>query len=116
MNVNLNVVKFLRQYDSDPELRKKVADAEAAYPGSLEIREAVVEDVLIPIAEEMGLGFTLMDLYTYERKLKNERSKDVELTEAELAAEDEEYSYWLVDRGWANDESCFRDDAGKGID
>ena len=64
MNINLNVVKFLKQYDSDPELRRKVADAEAAYPGSLEIREAVVEDVLIPIAEEMGLGFTLMDLYT----------------------------------------------------
>ena len=56
MNINLNVVKFLKQYDSDPELRRKVADAEAAYPGSLEIREAVVEDVLIPIAEEMGLG------------------------------------------------------------
>ena len=59
MNINLNVVKFLKQYDSDPELRRKVADAEAAYPGSLEIREAVVEDVLIPIAEEMGLGFIL---------------------------------------------------------
>ncbi|MGM9575099.1 MAG: hypothetical protein ACI3VE_04255 [Oscillospiraceae bacterium] len=116
MNINLNVVKFLKQYDSDPELRKKVADAEAAYPGSLEIREAVVEDVLIPIAEEMGLGFTLMDLYTYERKLKNERSRDVELTEEELAAEDEEYTYWLVDKGWANDESCFREGSGKGID
>lgn len=67
MNVNLNVVKFLKQYDTDPELRKRVEDAEAAYPGSLEIRESVVEDVLIPIAEEMGLGFTLMDLYNYER-------------------------------------------------
>ena len=110
MNINLNVVKFLEQYDSDPELRKKVADAEAAYPGSLEIREAVVEDVLIPIAEEMGLGFTLMDLYTYERKLKNERSKNVELTEEELAAEDVEYTYWLVDKG------CFREDSCKGID
>ncbi len=116
MNVNLNVVKFMNMFEKDPELRKKFEEAEANYPGSLEIRESVVEDVLIPIAEEMGLGFTLMDLYTYERKLKNERSRDVALTEEELAAEDVEYSYFLVDRGWANDESCFRDDSGKGMD
>lgn len=116
MNINLNVVKFLQKYESDPELRARVEQAEMMYPGSLEIRESVVEDVLIPIAEEMGLGFTLMDLYTYERQLKNERSRDVELTEEELAAEDEEYTYWLVDKGWANDESCFRKDSCKGID
>lgn len=72
MNLNLNVIKFLQQYDSDPELRAKVEQAEMMYPGSLEIRESVVEDVLIPIAEEMGLGFTLMDLYNYERQLKRE--------------------------------------------
>ena len=91
MNINLNVVKFLQKYESDPELRARVEQAEMMYPGSLEIRESVVEDVLIPIAEEMGLGFTLMDLYTYERKLKNERSRDVELTEEELKADDDEF-------------------------
>ena len=116
MSLNLNVIKFLQQYDNDPELRARVEQAEMMYPGSLELRESVVEDVLIPIAEEMGLGFTLMDLYTYERQLKNERSRDVELTEEELAAEDAEYTYWLVDKGWANDESCFREDSCKGID
>ena len=58
MNLNLNVVKFLQQYDSDPELRERVEQAEMMYPGSLEIRECVVEDVLIPIAREMGLDFT----------------------------------------------------------
>ncbi len=68
------------------------------YPGSLEIRESVVEDVLIPIAEEMGLGFTLMDLYNYERQLKRERSRDVALTEEELKAADEEYHYWNENR------------------
>ena len=83
MNLNLNVIKFLQQYDNDPELRAKVEQAEMMYPGSLEIRESVVEDVLIPIAEEMGLGFTLMDLYNYERQLKRERSRDVALTEEE---------------------------------
>ncbi len=116
MNINLNVVKFLQKYESDPELRARVEQAEMMYPGSLEIRESVVEDVLIPIAEEMGLGFTLMDLYTYERKLKNERSRDVELTEEELKADDDEFSYWLVDRGWENDKSCFDKNSPKGID
>jgi len=116
LNLNLNVIKFLQQYDSDPELRAKVEQAEMMYPGSLEIRESVVEDVLIPIAEEMGLGFTLMDLYNYERQLKHERSRDVALTEEELKAADEEYHYWLVDKGWENDESCFKQGEQKGID
>ena len=116
MNVNLNVVKFLQKYDSDPELRARVEQAEMMYPGSLEIRESVVEDVLIPIAEEMGLGFTLMDLYTYERALKNERSRDVALTEEELKAADDEFHYWLVDRGWENDKSCFDQNSSQGID
>ncbi len=108
MSLNLNVIKFLQRYDSDPELRERVEQAELAYPGSLEIREAVVEDVLIPIAEDLGLGFTLMDLYDYERQLKHERSRDVELSEEELSAADTEYHYWLVDKGWENDESCFK--------
>lgn len=116
MNLNLNVIKFLQQYDNDPELRAKVEQAEMMYPGSLEIRESVVEDVLIPIAEEMDLGFTLMDLYNYERQLKHERSRDVELTEEELKAADKEYHYWLVDKGWENDESCFKQGEQKGID
>ncbi len=116
MSLNLNVIKFLQQYDSDPALRERVEQAEMMYPGSLEIRESVVEDVLIPIAEDMGLGFTLMDLYNYERQLKHERSRDVELSEAELRAADTEYHYWLVDKGWANDESCFRQTEQKGID
>lgn len=105
--MNINVIKFLELYNSDPELRERVANAEAMYPGSLEIREAVVEDVLIPIAEEMGLGFTLMDLFTYENNLKRARSRDVELTEEDLAKEDEDIDYWLVDKGWENDEGCF---------
>lgn len=103
MNVNLNVIKFMRLYETDPELRQRVDEAELSYPGSLEIRENVVNDVLIPIAEELGLGFTLMDLFTYENNLKRERSRDVALTDEELAAPDEEYRYWLVDKGWQND-------------
>ena len=36
-----NVEKFFAIYDADPALRERLCQAEAAYPGSLEIREAV---------------------------------------------------------------------------
>ena len=105
--MNVNVIKFFKLYDSDPELYQRVQDALAAYPGSLELREAVVEDVLLPFAEELGLPFTVVDLKVYEATKKNAKHKDVELTAADLAAEDEEEDYWLEDKGWTNDESCF---------
>ena len=41
-----NVEKFFALYNSDPALKKRVKDAEAAYPGSLELREPLVEAVL----------------------------------------------------------------------
>ena len=102
--MNENVVKFFELYDSDPELRAKVQAAEDAYPGSTEIREYVVEDVLIPIAEEMGLGFTLTDLKKYETKLKFKRSTEPSPEEGD---EVKIPVYWLLDRGWQNDEAVF---------
>ena len=102
--MNENVVKFFELYDSDPELRAKVQAAEDAYPGSIEIREYVVEDVLIPIAEEMGLGFTLTDLKKYETKLKFKRSTEPTPEEGD---EVKIPVYWLLDRGWQNDEAVF---------
>ena len=50
-----NVEKFFALYNSDPGLKKRVKDAEAAYPGSLELREPLVEAVLLPVARELGL-------------------------------------------------------------
>ena len=79
--MNINVIKFFEKYNSDPELYQRVQDALAMYPGSLEIREAVVEDVLLPFAEELGLPFTVIDLKVYEASKKNAKHKDVELTE-----------------------------------
>ena len=52
-----NTEKFFSLYNSDSEVRSKVARALELYPGSLEIREAVAEDVLLPIAAEYGLPF-----------------------------------------------------------
>ncbi len=105
--MNINVIKFFEKYNSDPELYQRVQDAVAAYPGSLEIRDALVEATLIPIAEEMGLGFTVLDLKVYEATKKNAKYNDTELTEEELAAEDDEEEYWLEGKGWTNDESAF---------
>ncbi len=73
-----NAEKFFELYARDEALRRRVLDAEAMYPGSLEIREAVVEDVLLPVAAELGLPFSLQDLRAYEtrHKLKNAPKAD----------------------------------------
>lgn len=102
--MNENVVKFFELYNSDPELRAKVQAAEDAYPGSIEIREYVVEDVLIPIAEEMGLGFTLLDLKKYETRVQFKHSTGEASVEGKIV---ERPVYWLLDRGWQNDEAVF---------
>lgn len=101
-----NVVKFLDRYDSEPELKRKVDEAVENWPGSLENREYLVEDVLIPIATEEGLPFELADLRKYEMHLKMMRNKDVDVSDEEYV----EYVYWLMDRGWHNDDSIFKMD------
>lgn len=104
--MNENVVKFFELYDSDETLRKRIEDAEAAYPGSLEIRDAVIEAVLLPVAKELGLPFTLRDLRVYESVMSAKRCPDEEMTEEELS-ESGEYSYWFNGRGWSYDKNLF---------
>lgn len=95
-----NVEKFFAIYDADPALQERLRQAEAAYPGSLEIREAVAEHVLLPVAAELGLPFSLLDLKVYETKKKARDHQDVALTEEELAQPLEEHNYWLLEHGW----------------
>ena len=106
--MNENVVKFFELYDSDAALRKRIEDAEASYPGSLEIRDAVIEAVLLPVAEELGLPFTLRDLRVYESVMSAKRCPDKEMTEEELS-ESGEYSYWFNGRGWSYDRNMFEE-------
>ena len=106
--MNENVVKFFELYDNDAALRKRIEDAEAAYPGSLEIRDAVIEAVLLPVAEELGLPFTLRDLRVYESVMSAKRCPDKEMTEKELS-ESGEYSYWFNGRGWSYDRNMFEE-------
>ena len=106
--MNENVVKFFELYDNDEALRKRIEDAEAAYPGRLEIRDAVIEAVLLPVAKELGLPFTLRDLRVYESVMSAKRCPDEEMTEEELS-ESGEYSYWFNGRGWSYDKNMFKD-------
>ena len=102
-----NVERFFERYDAQPALREKVEEGLANYPGSLEIRESVVEHVLMPVAEEEGLPFTVQELRAYEtrKKLQN-RKEDVPIDEDEPLEEQAEY--WLLDRGWEWDDSQAR--------
>lgn len=94
-----NVIKFFEKYNSDEALKKRVLEAEALYPGSLEIREAVVKDVLLPIAKDIGLEFDISDLRKYETRLKMSK---VTMDDDEWLAMDDDggAAYWLLDRGW----------------
>lgn len=98
-----NAEAFFDLYSRDEALRRRVLEAEAMYPGSLEIREAVVEDVLLPIAAELGLPFTLADLRSFEtrHKLKNAPSPDEPIQEGEPI--EDPVDYWLLDKGWTYD-------------
>lgn len=97
-----NAVTFFARYAEDEELRRRVLDAEAAYPGSLEIRDAVAEAVLLPIAAELGLPFDLKELRAYETRVKLRNAKpDVPVEEGEPI--EDPISYWLLDRGWDYD-------------
>ena len=105
--MNDNVKAFFEKYDSDPELRRKVKNAEECYPGSLEIREALVEFALLPAARELGLDFTVDELRTNEENMWDERHQDVELSEEDMDKPDAMDTYWLLGRGWSNDEARF---------
>lgn len=104
-----NVSLFFERCEAEPALKARISEAVAAYPGSLEVRESLVEAVLLPIAEAEGLPFTVQELRAYETRLKLSRIKpDVQIEEGE-ADEDEDFEgYWLLDRGWENDESAFK--------
>ncbi len=104
-----NVSLFFERCEAEPALKQRIREAVAAYPGSLEVRESLVEAVLLPIAEAEGLPFTVQELRAYETRLKLSRIKpDVQIEEGE-ADEDEDFEgYWLLDRGWENDESAFK--------
>ena len=104
-----NVPLFFARVEAEPALKARLAEAVAAYPGSLELRESLVEAVLLPIAEAEGLPFTLSELRAYETRLKLSRVKpDVPIEEGSEDEDADFEGYWLLDRGWENDVSAFK--------
>ena len=101
-----NAVKFFEKFKNDEALRTQVREALEAYPGSLEIREALVENVLLPIARALELDFTVEELRAYETRKKMSR---LSMSDEEYfdSAEDEE-GFWLLDNGWEYDEQVLR--------
>ena len=98
---------FFERFAADEALREQLRLAEESYPGSLEIRESVVEHVLLPAARELGYDFTLEELRTYEtrRKLRSARP-DEPIAEDEPFDEDP-LPYWLLDHGWTYDTDLY---------
>ena len=104
-----NVARFFARYDAEPALRARVEEALACYPGSLEVRESVAQAVLLPIAESEDLPFSLQELRAYETKKMLSRIKpDVPIEEGEEDEDADFEGYWLLDRGWENDEEIFK--------
>ena len=97
------VRQFMEHYQQDAHLQEKFARAEENYPGSLDIREAVVEEVLLPLAEEEGFSFTVEDLRRYETAVYLEKHKDEEQNPDDP---DDETVFFLLDRGWTNDSAA----------
>ena len=99
---------FFARCAEDEALRERLREAEENYPGSLEIREAVVEDVLLPIARELGFDFTLEELRTYETRLKLRNARPDLPVEEDEEIEDP-VRYWLLDHGWTYDTDVYPD-------
>ena len=109
MHMTENVSRFFERCDADPALRARIDEAVACYPGSLEIRESLVEAVLLPIAAELGLPFTVDELRAYETRKKLSRLKpDTPIAEGDEDEDADFAGYWLLDRGWENDVSIFQ--------
>lgn len=104
--MNENVAVFFERYENEQSLRDRVKLALDCYPGSLEVRESVVKNVLLPIVREEGLDFTVDELRKYEtRKKMKKAAMD---NDEWLAMEDDGGDdFWLLDHGWSNDESRF---------
>lgn len=101
-----NVTNSLRSMRPTPRCRRACSRRGTAIPAVWRIRDVMTEHVLLPVAEELGLPFTLKELRNYELLKWGRQHQDRELTEQDMAV-DYETTYWLLDRGWSNDEAAF---------
>lgn len=92
-----NIEKFYKLLSEDSSVAKKLEDAQNAYPGSWEIREPFIRETMLPLAEELGLSFTIEELRKYETRLKVMNSRDIEDDSDTVP---DPVVYQLLDHGW----------------
>lgn len=83
-----NVKKFYQAVATDESLRVRLSALNKQYDGEAldeEKKAALVEKLVLPIAAEKGLDFTMEDLRQYNENI-NKRSEDGELSSDELDA------------------------------
>ena len=101
-----NIEKFYKLLSEDTSVAKRLEDARNAYPGSWEIREPFIRETMLPLAEELGLGFTIEELRKYETRMKVMNSRDIEDASDSVP---EPVIYQLLDRGWETDRSVYEE-------
>ena len=65
-----NVKAFFEALSQNEALQQALKAKELAYTGIKEDREAIVNEVLIPVAEEAGYNFTLEELKEFEKGMR----------------------------------------------
>lgn len=103
---------FFERCAADAALCERLRLAEESYPGSLEIREAVVEDVLLPIARELGYDFTTEELRRYETRVKLRNARPDLPVPEDGEIDDDPRRFWLLDHGWTYDTDVYPDQPG----
>ena len=67
-----NVKAFFEALSKDEAIQQALKEKELSYTGMKEDREAVVAEVLIPVAEEAGYAFTLEEMKAFEKGMRPE--------------------------------------------
>ena len=77
-----NVKAFFEALSQNESIQQALKEKEAAYTGTKEDREAIVNEILIPVAEAAGFTFTLDEVNEFEKSMQVKG----ELNEDELKA------------------------------
>ena len=65
-----NVREFISRLQSDKALREKLNAARDKYKSSRDYLNRMADAVVLPLAREAGLPFTIEELWEYERELR----------------------------------------------
>lgn len=69
-----NVGRFYRELWKNESLQKKIIEAQEKYDGDINDRNAIVNEVVIPVAKESGYDFTAEEVLEEERAKMEEHN------------------------------------------